>query len=616
MRHKLTKLITLISYTINKSNIRQGVHYLKEYGVRAVVKKIKDTLRDIIVQLFYQLWIDKYQLWIVKNEPKERDLEKQRYIKFNWEPRISIIVPTFNTPRQFLVDMIESILKQTYFNWELCIADGASKKFYVREVIEGYAKRDARIRFKFLEKNKGIAGNSNEAISLATGEFIAVLDHDDMLPPFALFEIVKAINENPDVDFIYSDEDKITEGGEKRLYPHFKPDWSPDTFRSYNYISHLSVFKKELLEKVGSFRAGYDGSQDYDLMLRAIEQAKRIFHIPKVLYHCRISRNSVEGYVDAKPFAYESAKRAIRDHLSRVSLKGTVEDGLFVHSFKIAYEIDGDPKVSIIISNKDHIEDLKGCIDSILSKTSYKNYEVLIVENNSSEQEIFKYYSAISRLDKIKVIKWDNPFNFSAINNFAVKYATGKFLLFMNNDMEVINHDWMERLLEHAIRKEVGTVGAKLYYPDGTIQHAGVILGLGGVAGHSHKHFPGNNAGYMGRTQVIQNLSAVTAACMMTRKDVFEEVGGLDEGYSHAFNDVDLCMKIREKGYLIVWTPYADLYHHESKSRGYEDTSKKQKRFKKEINRFQEKWGDFLKKGDPYYSPNLTLDKEDFSIRI
>ena len=559
---------------------------------------------------------DIYQLWIEKNEPKEKDLEEQRSKKFVYEPKISIIVPLFNTPKLFLIDMIESVLNQTYSNWELCMADGASKGPHVKEVIEYYAKGDSRIRVKFLDENEGIAGNSNEALSLATGDFIALLDHDDTLAPFALFEVVKALNENPEADFIYSDEDKISEKGDKRFYPHFKPDWSPDTLRSYNYIAHLAVIRKKIVDEVGGFREGYEGSQDYDLILRVIERTQRIEHIPKVLYHWRSHLSSAAHGEKTKIYAYDSAKKALNEHINRMGLHGEVYDGLFFGPYQIKYHIDRSPTVSIIIPTKDKVDVLKRCITSILQKSFYKNHKIFVVDNQSIEPETFKYYKELENEPKVKILYYNKPFNFSAINNYAISQIDSEYIIFLNNDTEIISCDWIEAMLEFAQRKDVGAVGALLYYPNNTIQHAGVILGLGGVVGHSHKYLPRNTAGYMGRAKIIQNLSAVTAACLMTKKEVFYKVNGFNENYSHAFNDVDFCLNIRRSGYLIVYTPYVELYHHESLSRGYEDTKEKKIRFKNEIDNFQRKWKDFLTKGDPYYNPNLTLDREDFSIRI
>lgn len=574
-------------------------------------KKVKKYLKNALYLKFA------YLIWILKNEINEKQLKNQKSYKFILNPKINIVVPVWNTPKQFLTDMLESVLSQTYHNWELCIADGASTKKHVKKILDNYVKKDSRIKVKYLSQNKGIAGNSNEALSLATGDYVALLDHDDLLAPFALFEVVKAINENPDADFIYSDEDKISEDGTKRRDPHFKPDFAPDTLRSYNYIGHLSVIKKSLLDEVGWFKECFDGSQDYDLILRATEKAKKIVHIPKILYHQRMHKNSTDKNLNSKLYTYEAAKRALKDHLDRMGLKGHVRDGLFAGSYKIDYAIDYDYKVSIIIPNKDHKEDLERCINSILAKSTYKNYEILIVENNSAEEETFKYYEHLqNNHDNIFVLEWENAFNYSAVNNFAAKHAKGEILLFLNNDTEVISKNWLEEMIQYAQRKDVGAVGAKLYYPDDTIQHGGVILGIGGVADHAFRYMNKDSDGYFGRLKIVQNLSAVTGACLMMRKEVFNEIDGFDEGYPLAVSDVDICLKVIEKGYLVVWTPYVELYHHELKTRGYDDTKEKQERFNKEIELFKSKWGNYLEKGDSYYNPNLTLGKYDFSIKL
>ena len=583
-------------------------------GKRYLPAPIKLWLRNNVINRQKQI---SYENWIKETEPSQKDLQIQKNTKFTFMPKISIIVPVWNTPKQFLIDMIESILNQTYSNWELCLADGGSSVPYVKEILETYRTKDNRIKVKYLTENKGITINSKEALTLASGDYIALLDHDDILAPFALFEVVKAINENPDTDFIYSDEDKISEDGKKRFDPHFKPDFALDTLRSYNYICHLSVIKKELWNEVGGFKEGYEGSQDYDLILRCIEKAKNIIHIPKILYHWRVHETSVTQNPLSKLYAYASAKKALQDHLKRIGLKGKVSDGMCLGCYKITYEISNFPKVSIIIPNKDHKRDLEKCITSIISKSTYKHYEIIIVENHSTEKELFEYYDYLAKHhNNISILEYKKPFNYSAANNFAVKFATGDILLFLNNDIEVINENWLEEMIQYAQRKDVGAVGSKLYYPDDTIQHGGVILGIGGIAGHAHKFFPKDSSGYFDRLMIVQNLSAVTGACLMMRKEIFNYVEGFDEGYTLAFNDVDICLKIRERGYLIVWTPYAELYHYESKTRGYEDTPEKQERFRMEMERFWRKWYKVLEKGDPYYNPNLTLTKEDFSIRI
>jgi len=591
-------------------------------GWRSFWLKFKRALSKKV--LFFKVK-EPYKIWILKNEPKKEKLEeyKKESFSFKYRPKISIIIPVWNTDKKWLRKCMESVLNQVYDNWELCIADGGSTKPYVKGILKRYAKKDSRIKVKFLKENKGIAGNSNEALSLATGEFIGFLDHDDELAPFALYEVVKLLNEKPHLDFIYSDEDKIDEKG-KRKDPFFKPDWSPDMFLSQNYLCHLSIIRKELVGKVGGFREGYDGSQDYDLFLRVTEliDEKKIAHIPKILYHWRSVLGSAAKMVSAKPYAFMAAKKALKDALSRREIEAEILDGLLLSSYRVRYKIVEDPKVSIIIPTKDKVSTLKTCIDSILKKTNYKNYEIFIIDNQSKEEKTLKYYHRIKNNSKIKIVKYNKPFNFSEINNFAVSKVDTEYILFLNNDTEVISEEWLEAMLEHAQRKQVGAVGAKLLYPDNTIQHAGVILGITGtpgqkgVAGHSHKYVSDTEYGYFLRPHLTQDLSAVTAACMMMRKQVFKEVGGFNVNLAVAFNDVDLCLKIREKGYLIVYTPYAKLYHHESLSRGYEDTPEKQARFLKEIEYVRKKWGHVIDKGDPYYNPNLTLEKEDFSIKI
>jgi GT2 family glycosyltransferase len=435
----------------------------------------------------------------------------------------------------------------------------------------------------------------------------------DLITANALYEVVNALNEDRKADFIYSDEDKIDEIESEYFDPHFKPDWSPDTLRSYNYITHFTVFSKELLNKVGEFNSNFDGSQDYDMFLRLTEQANKIVHIPKILYHWRVHKNSTAGGIGAKAYCMDAAKGALEAHLKRIGEEGIAKDGKYLGSYKVEYTIKNNPKVSIIIPNRDEVPTLKKCINSILKKSTYSNYEIIIVENNSKQEKTFKYYEEISNNSKIKVLTWEKEFNYSAINNFGVKEAEGEFILLLNNDIEIISRRWIEEMLMHAQRKQVGFVGAKLYYTDETIQHAGVILGIGSVAGHSHKYFHRDEMGNVGRLKITQNLSAVTAACLMARKEVYDEVGGLDETFKVAFNDVDFCMKIRAKGYLCIFTPYAEMYHYESKSRGAEDTPEKIKRFNSEIKRFEEKWGLWIR--DPYYNDNLTLLREDFSLR-
>jgi GT2 family glycosyltransferase len=574
------------------------------------IEKVRNRLDKIIY------WDAPYELWVTRNEPDLKELARQRRHKFKYEPLISVIIPTFNTPNRFLVAAINSVLCQTYSSWELCVADGGSQKTHVKRILKTFSEKDKRIKVKFLPKNKGIAENTNEALSLATGDFIALLDHDDTLAPFSFFEIIKALNENPDTDFIYSDEDKILKNRKKRFDPYFKPDWSPDTLRSHNYICHLTVIKRELLNRIGWFKGEYEGSQDYDLILRATERAEKIIHIPKILYHWRASRESAAGNTYAKLYAFESGKKALKAHIDRIGLKGTVEHGASRGVYKITYPIGLSSNISIIIPNRDEAESLERCVNSVINRSTYKNIEIIIVENGSINNSTFKLYNELEKGKNTRIIEWKKPFNYAAINNFAVPYAKGEVILFLNNDTEVRNPDWLERMLEHILRREIGAVGAKLYFGNNSIQHAGVVIGVGGVAGHPHRYFRKNSFGYMNRLKIVHNLSAVTAACLMTRRGVFEQVGGFDERFAFAFNDVDLCLKMREKGYLVIWTPYAELYHYESKTRGNEDTREKRSRFRGEIEYFRGKWKSVLEKGDPYYNPNLTLDREDFSIKI
>jgi len=573
------------------------------------MQKISERLRAIIVHN------RNYAYWISCNEPGSEELELKRRTVFPLRPRISIVVPVYDPYEGHLRAMFESVLAQTYSDWELCIADGGSRDERVRSILNSYASNDIRIKIRYLDSNEGIAGNSNAAISLAKGEYIAFLDHDDVLAPFALYEIVSAINRNQKIDVVYSDEDNIVGEKGRRSEPHFKPDWSPDTLRSYNYIGHLLVIKRTLLEDIGGLRAGYDGSQDYDLVLRATERSQRIEHIPKVLYHWRLHPESTSGNPLAKKYAYDSAKKALFDHLQRQRMTGKVEDGLFLGSYKVLYRLEITPLVSILIPNCDHVEDLRKCITSILEKSSYRQYEIIIIENNSVRRSTFEYYDLLQQYSNVHLTSWKGAFNFSEVNNYGVDHASGEVLLFLNNDTEVINNDWLERMLEHTLRPEVGATGAKLYYPDGTIQHAGIIIGMGGVAGHSHQYYPSESFGYFGRPKIIQNVSGVTGACMMLRKSVFQEVGGFDERFALAFNDVDLCLKIREKGYLIVWTPFAELQHCESKSRGYEIMPGKRSRFNGEVQLFRHKWRSVLEHGDPYYNPNMSLNR-DFALRL
>lgn len=566
--------------------------------IRKIRRKLKQLVGGFVVRF--------------KIGARRRTIEKSTV--FDKDIKFSIVVPLYNTPIKFLGQMIDSVIMQTYTNWQLCLADGSDDEHsYVGEYVKSIA--DKRICYKKLEKNLGIADNTNKCIALADGDYIALFDHDDLLHPSALFEMMKVICEK-NADFIYTDEVTFIGKPNNITIYNFKPDYSPDTLRSYNYICHFTAFSKSLIDSVGGFNKEYDGSQDYDLILRLTERAKNIVHIPKALYFWRSHKASVASDVSAKPYVIDSAKRALSAHIERLGLVGRVEDAIVPTTYKIQYDIIGEPLISIIIPNKDHIEDLEKCLSSVYGKSTYKNFEVIVAENNSIEPKTFEYYKILeSKYNNLKVVTWKREFNYSAINNFAAKTTRGEYVLLLNNDIEVITPDWIEQMLMFAQRSDVGAVGAKLYYDDNTVQHAGVIVGLGGVAGHAHKGFAYDDPGYMARASIVQNFSACTAACLLVRKDVYNEVGGLDEEYAVAFNDIDFCMKIRDAGYLIVFTPFAECYHYEYKSRGHEDTPEKRARFNSEIFRFQELWGPQIKAGDPYYNPNLSLDSEDFALK-
>lgn len=594
----------------NKQYVKEQITKIKEKGWRVTWIEMK---RYMIMGTAAEPE-EFYQIWINKNEPNEEELEKQKDTKFEINPKISIIIPMYNTPEKFFKELVDGLIEQTYPNWELCLADGSPEK---NEKLEKIYKKDERIKYKFIGENKGISGNTNAALELATGDFIALLDHDDLLPKFSLYEIVKCINKNPDVDFIYTDEDKFEELGGKRYDPYFKSDFAPDTLRANNFICHFSIFKKELMNELGGFRSEFDGAQDYDIILRMSEKAKKIIHIPKILYHWRVhALSTAKSGGTAKPYAYEAGIKAVQAHIDRIGLKGEVVSGNTLGTYKVNYEIKGNPKVSIIIPNKDYASTLKVCLKSIKKLTTYKNYEIIVVENNSEEQKTFDYYDEIDGKDKIKVVKYpEKGFNYSKIINYGVANSDGEYIIQLNNDTELITPNWIEEMLGFAQREDVGAVGAELFYPDKSIQHAGIIIGIGGVAGHVFRNIPHGMHGYFSKDAMIQNMSAVTAACIMASRKMYETVGNMDEKFEVAFNDVDFCLKIREQGKLIVYNPYVQFIHYESKSRGFEDTLEKQKRFKGEVERFQKKWEKILKNGDPYYNINLRLDNDQCAIK-
>jgi O-antigen biosynthesis protein len=561
---------------------------------------------------------DAYDCWLRHNTPNAAGLRSMRIASqvLKYQPLISIIVPTYNTPEVFLREAIESVLAQVYPYWELCIADDASTNLYVKKILEEYKNKDHRIKVCFRKKNGHISAASNSALSLATGEFVALLDHDDVLSPDALYEVALLLNQHPDADMIYSDEDKLSSNG-KRCDPFFKPDWCPDSFLSRMYTCHLGVYRRSALSKIGGFRTGFEGSQDYDLVLRLVEQTNRIYHLPKVLYHWRVHELSVTSGDQAKPYAYEAAKQAISEAIHRRGESAIVLDvPNFRGHYAVRYKIKDYKLVSIIIPTRDMSSILDTCLESIFSRSSYPNYEVIVVDNGSREEETFEIFNKWSARQpkRFKHYRYDIPFNYSTLNNCGASRASGDYLLFLNNDTEVITPDWIDAMVEQAQRQSVGAIGALLLYPDHTIQHAGVVVGLGGLAAHGHQHFPADTPGYVGQVISTSNVSAVTGACLMCRRDVFEQIDGFDEKLAVAYNDIDLCLKTANAGYQNLYLPHVKLYHHESKSRGYENTPEKRARWRREADLFTKRWHKFIEH-DPCYSPNLTRSKADYSIR-
>ena len=535
-------------------------------------------------------------------------------------PKISIVVPLYNTPLNFLEELLDSVVNQTYRNWELCCVD-AGQDTAVGQHVQARAKADPRIRYQKLTENEGIAGNTNHGFELATGDYIALLDHDDILHPCALWYTAQAIVEQG-ADFVYTDEATFEGKVENVVLYHFKPDFMLDNLRSNNYICHLTTFSKVLMEQAGGGeRAEYNGSQDYDLFLRLTEKAQKIAHIPHALYYWRSSPNSTASDISAKTYCIDAGIAALKAHYARCGV--AVDDVTLIPGtpgyYKTDYTMAHPGRVSILIPTCDHIRDLETCVESIYARTTYPDFEILLIENNSKEEQTFRSYERMQKEhpDTLKVLTWQGKgFNYSALNNFGARYATGEYLLLLNNDTEVITPGWLEEMVMYAQQKRVGCVGAKLLYPDDTIQHAGVGFGIGGVAGHLHKYFPATSDGYMGRLNYVQDVYGDTAACLLIRKEIYDEVHGLDESYAVAFNDVDFCVRVREAGYTNVFTPFAQLYHYESKSRGMEDNPEKQKRFQGEVLRFQARWGDLLAKGDPCTNPNFDIQREDFSLKI
>lgn len=582
---------------------------LRESGVKGVAEKIR-LLDD------RRRFREDYRRWISVTERVDQrylDELRQRIEALDRKPLISVLMPVYNTDEGHLRGALESVLSQVYRDWELCIADDASTKAGVRDVLTEYCARDARIKVAWRETNGHIAAASNTALELVSGEWTALLDHDDILPPHALAEVALEIARRPDAELIYSDEDKLGPD-DARTDPFFKPDFSRELFRAQNYLNHLTVHRTKNIRAVGGWHTEFDGSQDYDLNLRIFEKIEpsQIRHIPKILYHWRASIDSTASKTQAKEYAYANGMKALGEHVARCGLDATVAAAPGVPYFRLQHALpDPPPLVSLIIPTKDGAKFLRRCIGSIRDRTKYANYEIVVVDNGSRDPETVDYLREIEKIEGARVLRYDRPFNFSAINNFAVAEAKGSIIGLINDDIEVISPDWLKEMVSWAAQPDIGCVGAKLIYANETIQHAGVILGIGGVAGHSHKYFPRSSNGYFSRLKLVQNLSAVTAACLLVRKEVYWEVGGFTEELAVAFNDVDFCLKVRAAGYLNVWTPYAELYHFESASRGAEDNPEKVRRFQSEINYMQRHWE---LHDDPYYSPHLSRTREDFSL--
>ncbi|AJE22089.1 glycosyltransferase family 2 protein [Azotobacter chroococcum] len=618
------QILTQIAYGKGKST-PASLKQLRIDLERQVYEK-KTSLSEVLARKYNELFIvapgqASYEDWIENIEkpslPSAGEI-RTMLAEFEYRPLISVIMPTYNTGEEYLRACIDSVIAQSYPHWELCIADDASPKPHVRQLLEAYQAQDPRIKVVFRTENGHISHASNSALSLASGDFVALLDHDDALPEHALFFMAQAITQHPDAQIFYSDEDKLNAEGQ-RFDPHFKSDWNPDLFYSQNYVSHLGVYRRSLLERIGGFRAGVEGSQDQDLLLRCLLYVKgpQIVHIPRVLYHWRTVEGSTALASGEKSYTTEAGVKALTDYFAEAHPAVRVEPGQLPNTYRVRWPLpEPAPLVSLLIPTRDRRALTETCVRSILEKSTYTNYEILILDNGSVEAETLEFFEQIQREDRrVRVLRYDHPFNYSAINNFGVQHAHGEVIGLINNDIEVIAPEWLGEMVSHAMRPDIGCVGAKLYYSDDTIQHAGVILGIGGVANHSHKNFTRRTPGYFARLLCSQNYSAVTAACLLVRRSIYDKVNGLDEeNLKVAFNDVDFCLKVRAAGYRNLWTPHAELYHHESVSRGAEDSPEKIKRFQSEVEFMVKKWGSELDQ-DPYYNPNLTKYKEDFSIK-
>lgn len=593
---------------INAKNIKKAITYVKRNGVSKLVHRLR--YGSYIAQ-------SDYQTWLFAQRVTKKNLETQRKTKFAYSPKISILVATFNTKKEYLKEMIDTVVNQSYSNWELCIADGSTNDFVEKYVHEHYSSYGDKIKLKKLDQNYGISGNTNKAFEMATGDYITVYDHDDTLELDCFYEIVKALQEYR-YDVLYTDEDKFDDSTKMYNDPNLKPDFSEDLLRSHNYITHLFIVNKKIVDEVGYYNSEFDGSQDYDYIFRCVEKANAVYHIPRVLYHWRMHPESTAQNPENKMYCYDAGKRAIEAHYKRIGVEATVEflPKPMYGMYHTIYSTKDNPLVSILIPNYNHKAILKTCIDSLYNVNTYKNFEIVIVENNSTEKEIFDYYEELKKShDNIQVVTYKGEFNYSRINNFGMKYTNGDYVLLLNNDTEVISPTALSEMVGCIIRPEVGAVGAKLLYEDDTVQHAGVVIGFSGYAGHVNHGINKDDYGYMVRARINCNYSAVTAACMMVKKSVFNKVGGFDEQFVVACNDVDLCLKICKEKYLIVYNAFALWHHYESKSRGYDDASQEKTwRFNKEVEKFQDKWKDVLINGDPFYNSNWNIQYGPFRL--
>lgn len=593
---------------INAKNIKKAITYVKRNGVSKLVHRLR--YGSYVAQ-------SDYQTWLFAQRVTKKNLQTQSKTKFAYSPKISILVATFNTKEEYLKEMIDTVVNQSYSNWELCIADGSTNDFVEKYVHEHYTNYGDKIKFQKLDQNYGISGNTNKAFEMATGDYITVYDHDDTLELDCFFEIVKALQEYR-YDVLYTDEDKFDDSTKMYNDPNLKPDFSEDLLRSHNYITHLFIVNKKIVDEVGYYNSEFDGSQDYDYIFRCVEKANAVYHIPRILYHWRMHPESTAQNPENKMYCYDAGKRAIEAHYKRVGVEATVEflPKPMYGMYHTIYSTKDNPLVSILIPNYNHKAILKTCIDSLYNVNTYKNFEIVIVENNSTEKEIFDYYEELKKQhDNIQVVTYKGEFNYSRINNFGMKYTKGDYVLLLNNDTEMISPTALSEMVGCILRPEVGAVGAKLLYEDDTVQHAGVVIGFSGYAGHVNHGINKDDYGYMVRARINCNYSAVTAACMMVKKSVFNQVGGFDEQFVVACNDVDLCLKICKEKYLIVYNAFALWHHYESKSRGYDDASQEKTwRFNKEVEKFQDKWKDVLINGDPFYNSNWNIQYGPFRL--